>query len=287
MRYGIILFAAAAALAATTFSSCSGSGGFGSGNDSIKVKTADISELDVNVNLLSTAKSYDIILAQDSMHLVMSASVQWPTKIGKHDLTAFQDSILTFAFPQYKDGDVRSCMSAYVNDVKSTGLVENGATVTNCQEAYPDDVNNYSCDIDARVLEFSDKMITYQIVETTYLGGAHPNTASRSITYDFVNSTLLSISNVIKPESIPEFAEVVKRNMLQQLDITEGDFEQMMLVPKFQLGKDLFIGDGSIYIHYNTYELLPHSFGTIDVMVSPYEIQDMLTPMAKDLLVEE
>ncbi|MCM1483541.1 MAG: DUF3298 and DUF4163 domain-containing protein [Muribaculaceae bacterium] len=248
---------------------------------------ADITELDVSVSLMSAAKSYDIVLAGDSMHLVMSASVQWPQKIGNHDLSAFQDSIITFAFPQEKSRDIKNAIAGYVNDVESTGLIETGAVVTICKEAYPDNVNNYSCDIDARVLEFSDKMITYQIVESTYLGGAHPNTTSRALTYDFVNSTLLTLSNVIKPESIPAFTQIVKRNMLQQLDMSEAEFAEQTLAPTFTVGSDLFIGDGSIYVHYNTYEILPHSYGSIDVMVSPYEVRDMLTPIAQSLLIED
>lgn len=286
MKLKNLLVPTAASMIFSLLASCN-SGDGSSKNATEAAPAADITELDVSVSLMSAAKSYDIVIGQDSMHLVMSASVQWPQKMGNHDLKAFQDSILNFAFPQHTSADVKQAIASYVNDVESTGLVEAGAVVKPCKETYPDNVNNYSCDIDARLLEFTDKMMTYQIVESTYLGGAHPNTASRSITYDFVNSTLLTLSNVIKSESLPAFADVVKRNLLQQLDMSEREFNQQMLADQFQVGQDIFIGDGSIYVHYNAYELLPYSYGTIDVMVSPYEVRDMLTPMAQKLLLDE
>ena len=255
--------------------------------DNENASVASVNELDVEVALLDAAQSYEIIMNRDTMHLVMTANIQWPKMVGSHDMTPLQDSIMAFAFPEYHDISIKEAMIRYVGNTEATGIPSTGASVTPTSEAFSESEFSYNSTITGRVLEFSDRMITYQITESAYLGGAHPNTTSRSITYDFANSTLLSPANVIKSESLADFTAIAKRNLAAQLNMTETELDQALMVEKFALSNDLYIADRAIYIHYNPYEILPYSVGTVDVMVSPYEVRDMLTPKAENLLINQ
>ena len=112
MKLKNLLVPTAASMIFSLLASCN-SGDGSSKNATEAAPAADITELDVSVSLMSAAKSYDIVIGQDSMHLVMSASVQWPQKMGNHDLKAFQDSILNFAFPQHTSADVKQAIASY------------------------------------------------------------------------------------------------------------------------------------------------------------------------------
>lgn len=48
----------------------------------------------------------------------------------------------------------------------------------------------------------------------------------------------------------------------------------------------MYVLNGMLVFHYNPYDILPYSYGTIDVDVAPYQVKDFLTPEATRMLID-
>lgn len=278
---------AAASIFALTLACCSKSDVNNSSDiDSVAIADTLVSELEVDLNALSTAKSYSIKYDSIEMKLAIGAKIEWPEKIAKYNITTLKDSILGFCFPEFQSFPIKVAMLKYVEDVAMTGMTDEATSVTPIGKVYQDSVNNFSMNLDARMLEITDKLVTYQITETSYLGGAHPNMVSRTFTYDLANAKILNISDLIAQHKIDAFKTLVAKQLADQLELTPAALDEMLLIKPLPIGKTIYCTDGSIFIHYNPYEILPHIFGSTDVQISALENESILTPYARELLIE-
>ncbi len=283
----ILLSIATVPLFALSLTCCSKStDGNSSAQDSIAMADSLVSELEVDLKALSSAKSYALKFDSIEMKLAISSKIEWPEKISKYNITPLQDSILGFCFPEFQAFPIKVAMLKYVEDLEMTGITDDATSITPIDKIYPDSVSNFSMNLDARMMEITDKLVTYQITETSYLGGAHPNMVSRTFTYDLTNAKILNISDIIAQHKIDAFKTLVARQLADQLELTPAALDEMLLVKPLPLGKTIYCTDGNIYIHYNPYEILPHIFGATDVQISALENENMLTPYARQLLVE-
>lgn len=253
--------------------------------DSTAVIDSAVTEVEVDMQVLSIARGYEMMFDTVKLKLAMVANVQWPTEIGNYKMTTLQDSIIAICFPLAEKTAVKKAMYNYVNDLNQTGLVDDASSITPIDKVYPDSVNNFSMQLDARILEFTENLITYQVVESSYLGGAHPNVASRTFTFDLAKNKILTISDLIAQHKIDDFKVAVSKQLAEQLEMTPAALDDMLLVKPFTISSTIYCADGYIFVHYNPYELLPYSFGTIDVQISPLENEGLLTPYAKELLL--
>lgn len=286
MKRSFPALTAAIFAASSLFLSCSGSGhGSSSDTDSIAADTT-LHELEIDLTVMSAVRSYAIDIDTNSYHLCLSADLQWPKKIGDYDIKPLQDSIVAYSFPNVTRESVKNAILAYVSDVTSTGLNDGGARITPIDRIYPDSINSFTVSLDARVLEFGKRLIAYQIAEYSYLGGAHPVTMSRTFTYDLQKKRVVGLNELIAPDKINDFTVAVMKQLAAQLDITPTELRESLLSPSFTVSDDVYCADGYIFVHYNPYQILPYSFGTIDVQMSPYEYQSLLTPYAREILLD-
>lgn len=253
--------------------------------DSTALIDSAVTVTEVDMQVLSIARGYEMTFDTTRLKLAMVANVQWPTEIGSYKMKTLQDSIIAICFPFCENIDVKKAMFNYVTDLNQTGLVDDASAITPIDKVYPDSVNNFSMQLDARVLELTENLVTYQVVESSYLGGAHPNVASRTFTFDLAKDKILTISDLIAQHKIDDFKVAVSKQLAEQLEMTPAALDDMLLVKPFTISSTIYCADGYIYVHYNPYELLPYSFGTIDVQISPLENEGLLTPYAKELLL--
>lgn len=278
---------ATASLLALSLNCCSkSSSSHSSAEDSIAMADSLVSELEVDLKILSTAKSYAIKFDSVEMKLAICSNIEWPEKISKYNISPLRDSLLTFCFPDFKNFPVKVAMMKYCENIDMTGFADETSSIVPLDKVYPDSVNNYSIKLDGRVVEISEKILTYQITETSYLGGAHPNLMSRSFTYDLNNGKIITISDLIAPHKVDAFKTLVAKQLADQLELTPAALDDMLLVKPLPISDIIYCTDGCIFIHYNPYEILPHIYGTIDVQISALENESILTPYGRQLLVE-
>lgn len=282
--------AAVLALSTTLFSSCGKSDSDSEREDSIAFDTL-VHKMDFDLQMLSAAQSYEVTDDTLNFHIVISAEVQWPVRIGNNNITSLQDSIVAYCFPeQLTDAQhpfkVRHAMVNYVRDVNATGVVDDGSEIKAISEVYPDSIGNYSVNLEGRVIDFGRRIIAYQIAEHSFLGGAHPNTASHILSYDLEQGRVITAEDIIPADRMNEFALVVMKQLAAQLGMSPAELRDALLSQVFTVSSDIYVTDSYVYVHYNPYEILPYAYGTINVEIAPYEVATLLTPYARRLLLE-
>lgn len=280
-----LLAAASLSLLAMLPVACSKSGTTAEAPEATVDTTLHISEIDMSV--LNATRSYTIsdTAFADSAYLTISAAVQWPKVIGKHDIKVFQDSIRTACFGYAANTDVQEAMLDFVADYGLAGF-EPSVKFTPFDRVVPPSPTSYAISLDGRVLDYGTRLVTYQADKTSYLGGAHPNSRSSIFTYDLDNSRVITVADIIQPDKMPLFAIGVKKALAEQTELSIAELNQNLQVREFYVSDDIFIIDGLIYVHYNAYELLPYSFGPVNVEINPYEFSSLLTPYGRQLLLD-
>lgn len=244
-----------------------------------------IEEFSINTTLLTASETY--FGATDSVqgdtYLTLTASILWPEKVSGQDIRPLQDSILSAAFPATGSGNPRTAIREYVTDVAAydLGKMEKIEKV----KKVSDKVNSYFSKIIGRLLEVNEQTCTYLLTFSEYLGGAHPNYASVVMSYDFTTGMCIDYDYLFKPGAEAELQPLIMQSLADSRGISIDDLGRE-LIDSFPVSPDVYVLNGMLVFHYNPYEILPFSYGTIDVDVTPYQVKDYLTPEAYELLIE-
>lgn len=244
-----------------------------------------IDEFSINTTLLTASETY--FGATDSVqgdtYLTLTASILWPQKVSGQDIRPLQDSILSAAFPASESSDPRRAIREYVTDVAAyeLGKMEKIEKV----KKVSDKVNSYFSKIIGRLLEVNEQTCTYLLSFSEYLGGAHPNYASVVMSYDFTTGTCIDYNYLFKPGAETELQPLIMQSLAESRGMTVEELGRD-LIDSLPVTPDVYVLNGMLVFHYNPYEILPFSFGTIDVDVTPYQVKDYLTPEAYELLIE-
>lgn len=237
-----------------------------------EIKTAER-----NYHAVETGLDYDF-------YLTVSADVQWPTRISAYDIKPLQDTLMARLFPSIKAGGIDDAIRSYLKDVnvyQLPGKYEIADSIP-AESAYN---NMYYATASATIEEVTTDLVTFNISNVQYMGGAHPLSASSPFSYDLKTGNVVSLGNLFEKGNEAEIAEVITDQIAQQLNLTPDEMKQSLLVDSIPVSPVVYISAGQIVFHYNQYEILPYSFGQINVDVSPYQVQDYLTPAACKLLI--
>lgn len=274
-----------AASAVASMTSCGKSDASHGDTDSIAALDTLVHRMDINLQELSAARSYHISIDTSVYNLTVTADVQWPEKIGDYSIKTFQDSIMSGCFGPGRD-NIDKAIVNYVADISPLGITDENSIVKPVDKVFPTSPTNFTVDLNAKMLEFGKRVLVYQIVYQDFLGGAHPNTYSNILSYDLEQGKIVNGSDLIASDKINEFTMVVMKQLAAQLEMSPAQLRENLLSSNFSVSDDVYVADGFICVHYNPYEVLPYSFGTIDVRVSPYDVSQMLTPYARELLLD-
>lgn len=259
--------------AAITAALCSCS----NGSDNRSTTDADSSSSHKWVSeLVSSTKTYPGTIYSDTASLTLSATVEWPVSFGSAPIKVLQDSILTIAFNNGNTLD--TALDNFINDTGTYGFTIDKSISTDQNHAYMKAIT-------ARRTELTTKTVNFQIYCTEYMGGAHPMSVSRTLTYVFDPGVMLTIDNLFNREDLPELTHAINQSaaMLfnaQPFRLTDAGF----FTDTIPASPFVSIADGLVSFHYNQYEIAPYSFGPIDVTLSMYWVRDYLTPLGLSLL---
>jgi hypothetical protein len=139
---------------------------------------------------------------------------------------------------------------------------------------FPEATARWSVEISVRPLTNTASVVTLEISEIAYTGGAHPNSRTKLVSFDVASGQLLGIDDLTT--EIEAVTDLVK----DRLRVEHG------LGPDDDLGAAGFwVGDDDLALpdnlgivaeglrfHWDAYEIAPYSMGPIDVTIAAAEI---------------
>lgn len=268
-----------AVLSLLALAACSKDGNTGS------VKS-DIDEFEIGQVIKTADRNYQFEFYGDTAYLDVYTSIQWPTKLGKADLSVLQDTLLRFCYADSVRRPVDDAIQTFLGDTATYKDMVGAKTMTRV-DSIPDgdNVRSFFSNATASVVEITEDMATYQVTLSSYLGGAHPYTAIIPFTYALDSARVLGLNDILTPAGVDSIMPVIRTALARQLEVPvealdrAGIFTSQLTTP----GRP-YISGNVLYFHYNPYEIAPYSAGMIDVPVYPYEVAAWLKPQAKALL---
>lgn len=246
----------------------------------------EIESFPINTTLLTSSETYfgvpDSVIGDT--YLTLTASILWPEVISDKDIKPLQDSIMHVAFPGNADGNPRSAIREFVTDVAAYQL----GNMEKCDKVkkVSENVRSYSSEVSGRLVEVNRQSCTYLLSFSEYMGGAHPNHASVVMSYDFATGKCVDYDYLFKPGVDAELQTLIMESLAANMAVSIKDLDSELLVKPLPVSKDVYVLNGMLVFHYNPYDILPYSYGTIDVDVAPYQVKDYLTPEAYEMLVD-
>ncbi len=145
-------------------------------------------------------------------------------------------------------------------------------------EAFPDATAAWNVDITATAITSTPAVVTIEITEFAYTGGAHPNTRRRLVSFDVESGRLLGVDDVTT--DLGTLASLAERRFRADRGLgPDDDLEAAgFWFPEegFTLPDNLGITDDGIVFHWDAYEIAPYSTGPIDVTVSAEDLRPIV-----------
>lgn len=273
------------AVLAVMMPACTGNGkpeGSVSDKDSLIASTPiafDIKSADRNYRIVGTG-------VEGEYYLTVSANVQWPVQIGSYEVKTLQDTLIARLFPSHQSADIDASILEYLEDVGVYQLGGKAEVVDSVPTESP--YNNVFYNLaSASIEEVTETLVTFKVFNAQYMGGAHPLSVAYPFTYDLQSGQVVSVANLFEKGSDGVLSAAISDQIAVQLGISADELKQNLLVESVPVSDIVYISDGQIVFHYNPYAILPYSYGMMDVSISPYVIQGILTPDACKLLTVE
>lgn len=243
----------------------------------------------LSFELKSAKKYYEITdPGFDEKYLLsLEATVQWPVEIGDYDLQPLQDKIMNLVGGRGMES-IDDAMTFYVNDTAHSLIGSDKAhfkAVDSISSAT--DPRSFFKQIEVSFAELSSELITFNIAYDQYIGGAHGNSGATSLTYNLETQQFITTKWLFTDPTSTELIDAIKSAIAEASGMTVSELKQSALSNPIPISDNVSIKNGMIVFHYNPYSVLPYSYGAIDAQLSPYLLQNLLTPQAKELLISE
>ena len=242
-----------------------------------------VSATEFTQDLIAGDRYYEVTDADidgGKYYITISCNIQWPRQLGDYDLKPLQDSIVT-TLSMRGATTLPEAIDKYLSDL--TAWETEATRIDSLPESTGSEIrpNEFYAKTDISISEVTDSYITVNRYWEQYSGGAHPMYASSAFTYAYTLGRVMSYDQLFKANSesvvLPVvIAEIARANGFS----SPAQLEQNLIVDKIPITTNVSIREGVIVFHYNPYEILPYSYGSIDAEVSPYEVRDALTPEA-------
>ncbi|MCM1163656.1 MAG: RsiV family protein [Muribaculaceae bacterium] len=288
MKRSLYIPAASCVMAAALLAaSCSG--GSNAAKDSASGEST-IKEFTVNQSIKSSERNYLVTFEGDSVYVDFSTSIHWPEKIGSADLTTLRDSLMLYCYADTADRNIDRAIISFMTNTSAIDSItpdEKIVAVDSIPEGM-DYMRSWFANVTASIYELNEDMVTYNVVTSSYLGGAHPFTSTRPFTYDLRTGRVLNAENMFVAGSFDELMQIITNTLANQLNVKPSQLENAgIFVNQLTYPGQPYIAGGAVVFHYNQYDIAPYSMGPIEVTVYPNEINHILTPEVKTLFDDQ
>lgn len=207
-----------------------------------------------------------------------------PTALYGHDVNTLADTIMSRAFGKFGaphldiiEESMRADAASLDYALADTVLPD---SVTNRQN-FLACVDGFSA-VQGDVETLTPKMLSIALTLSTYLPrAAHGNYGTIYVNYDIEDARVISLTDIISPDALPDVLERVQdiaRTMLPVTGPTEID-----ALPE---GDNFYLtASNEIVFSYQPYEVASYAQGEIQIPVPAYLIASSLTPLGNKLLL--
>lgn len=245
-----------------------------------------ITNFEIRQCIKSSDKNYKVVTSYDTIYLDIYTSIQWPEQLGEADISTLRDSLIFFAYGDTVSRTIDKAITKFMDDTSMMEDVEDIVPVDSMPDA-GSGIPTYFNNVMVAVTEIDEEKVTYQVTQSSYLGGAHPYTTIRPFTYDLRTGRVLTVENIVNAQARDSIVPVIVDALARQLDVAPSRLDQAgIFTNQLTYAGMPYISNNILYFHYNPYEIAPYSAGMIDVAVYPYEMEEMLTPEALSLFDE-
>ncbi len=244
-----------------------------------------ISEFTLQESLLTASESYRVSNPTDTSYVTLSTSVQWPVTLGKNKITNLQDSIVYLMFDMKSTKELKNAIAKSVTDLSRYGLQGKIEKIDDIPES--DVATKYYSSNALQLIECTEQTVTYSISSGEYMGGAHPNSQARPFTFILGEDRMVTFNYLFKPGSEKELMPKVLDAIAMNFSMSTDDLKKALNASPEEYLNNVYILNGTIAFHFNAYDILPYSYGAFEIYLMPYELDNILTPEACKLLLNQ
>lgn len=244
--------------------------------------SAGIRSIALDISVKTAHRYYNVIERDDSCSLSLSVAVDWPEKVGDYNILRLQQAILSEISGEKTAASVTEAISGFIGDTERFGIGDN---ISRVDKAPPVSPFAYEVSTDVKFMALEGDLITYNVTNYSYLGGAHGLNIRTPFSFDLSQGRIVDMKWLFTGDYEKVLTPLLEDSVADKADMSVQMLRKSMLVPAFVIASNVYIQGGFIVFHYNPYEILPYSYGSIDVSVSPYLIREILTPQAQQALL--
>lgn len=139
-----------------------------------------------------------------------------------------------------------------------------------------EDGGNYEIYYDINVSYMDDKIISFNLSEHAYTGGAYGNSLTENRIYNIETGVnIIGLSNLIKDANDKQLIALLRAKLIRDQEIDKTDYFDF---DEIRLNDNFFIEKNGVSFLYNKYEIAPNFAGVIEVFFTFRE----LAPFLKD-----
>jgi uncharacterized protein DUF3298/peptidoglycan-N-acetylmuramic acid deacetylase PdaC-like protein len=127
---------------------------------------------------------------------------------------------------------------------------------------------------------FSDSIQSFKFDVTTYTGGAHPNTAIFTKTFDLKGSKEIHLADIFKPDSnyLNTVSEIAVEDLKRQIQNTDLKWIRKGAGPEPENYKSFALTEKEILFFFDPYQVAPYSEGPQEVKIPYSLLKNLLQP---------
>lgn len=218
------------------------------------------------------------------------ANIFVPVKFMGHDMTAFRDSVLKVAFDtiaadpaQAAETCFRRTGSEIGYQLKPIAIAEQEAdSLANVIES----LNNFDgfAEVQGRIAAMTPEYVSYALTSSSYYPrAAHGMYGTFYIVYSAKADKVVTLNDFFTAEGLEALPKILRKraqSMRSYIGATN-----LTAIPG---GGNYFINaDGNLVFAYQPYEIASYAQGEINIDLEPYMVSDYLTPLGKQVLLNE
>ncbi len=237
-----------------------------------------------NVEVVSDsddALSYKSIVVEKSdtaKNIEYKFVVDFPVK-GPKELT----DVINRNISIHMGGDSCTISQDDLNKIAGKFISESAAEIAEFSEGNDGDASvSYSFDGKIKLVENTDKYVTYYFDTYEYTGGAHGMTSKGYFTIDKSSNEVLGIKDIFVADKEDEIKNIIKKNLEEQFYKEKHDWDGMFAFD-FPVQEPGITTDG-LMIYYGAYEIDSYAGGIPHCIIPFKDINNLITDKVKDLI---
>lgn len=286
MKYSKLFLALCGVVGMMFVTACNNAGtGKGTESDS-EILSYNISQQIKRISSVYMCPDDTIFGADRKVYVQKNATIYWLTDMNGNTPIQLQDSVMSVAFDTV-GVSIETAMGKFASKAGDFCVTPQDKIVP--MREIPNDSNAvlFDVDVEAQIIELTEKLVVYRINFQSYTGGAHGNMSNEYINYDVQNGKVLSYDDIFVPGSDDEVYKILQEQLLSKYNVNslvELATETGIFVNDLYLTREVYITPSGISFYYNPYDIGPWALGAITIHVYEYQLAPYLTPEVRNIL---